>query len=59
MASMRIMGEAFINGFKDIELFAENFNLDVINNENSSKIINSQEPHFQYYSFCILSKLKH
>ena len=59
MASMRIMGEAFINGFKDIELFAENYDLDVINNETSSKIINSQEPHFQYYSFCILSKSKH
>jgi hypothetical protein len=52
------MGEAFINGFKDIELFAENYGLDVVNNEASSKIINSQEPHFKYYSFCILSKTK-
>jgi len=58
MTSMRIMGEAFINGFKDINLFAEKYNLDIVNNEASSQVIESKDPHFNYYSFCILSKSK-
>ena len=56
MTSMRIMGEAFINGFKDINLFAEKYNLKVLNNEASAKVLNLKDPHFNYYSFCILSK---
>ena len=56
MKSMRIMGEAFINGFKDIYLFVKKYNLEVLNNEKSSKILNIEQPHFEYYNFCIVSK---
>jgi hypothetical protein len=58
MTSMRIMGEAFINGFKDVSLFVKKYDLDILNNDASSQVIDSKDPHFNYYSFCILSKNK-
>lgn len=56
MKSMRIMGEAFINGFNDIDLFLKKYQLNVLINDKSSKIINNNEPHFDYYSFCLINK---
>jgi|GEM_PF-6725407 len=45
---------------KIFNLFVEKYNLDVINNESSSQVINAKDPRFNYYSFCILSKkIKH
>ncbi len=56
MKSMRIMGEAFINGFDDIKSFAKKYELNVLTDDKSSKLINNNEPHFDYYSFCLLTK---
>ena len=55
MSSMRIMGEAFINGFKDVNLFVKKYDLDVLNNDASSQVLDLKDPHFNYDSFCILS----
>lgn len=56
MKSMRIMGEAFINGFNDLKLFAKKYNLNILQDDKSSKVIGSSEPHFDYYSFCLMTK---
>jgi len=57
MTSMRIVLKTFIKmALKIFNLFVEKYNLDVINNESSSQVINAKDPRFNYYSFLYIIK---
>lgn len=53
MRNMRKMGEPFLNGYNDIGVLAEKYNLLMEQNIDSGAILDIAEDVYKHYSFCI------
>ena len=53
MRNMRKMGEPFLNGYNDINVLAERYNLSIEQNIDSGVILDISEDVYKHYSFCI------
>lgn len=54
MKNMRRMGEPFINGYNNISILAEKYNLTIQQDIHSGTVLNFEEDIYKHYSFCIL-----
>lgn len=56
MKNMRKMGESFINGYNDVRVLAEKYDLIIQQDIRSGAVLDIEEAIYKHYGFCILRR---